>query len=544
MDKFVDYCIDSDRMLPLLIALLDKLNISTGKGDWPADPPDTGLGSVPVLSDGTIDLTGGVSESITLQLIFKNTGERFHVQLPLDLDCDVAAQRIIVNILFRDIPISRRAAYLAPGAHYHLLEADEHVFLKGSIRKAGLKADTEILVATVAPMDGYPWKHDAATADSMLDSHFASWTDDIAYRLQGYACSYVSMRLSVVNGTPLYGLQYLNPRSIVQPWDVSTFQTIAESSEPVPAVILELLRDTLSGRESSPSYARVSAAEAIARLNRKAEELIPLLVENASDKNPDVSRACMIAVGIFAPTSSYAYQEASRLAEHASYEITRLFAALVCLIVKDGERPRRIIEEIVSSKRAKVRVSVAESLGLGVTKLVSRVLDRGDAAVLKLKQQTDREVEVVVSHLITMLTDSNPRVRYEAASALGWHGEASRPAVPLLAKLLRDTDKATIPASFGSDESKEPEVCEAAENTLEGLGPVAREAVPALVSIVTDKTIVYYLRNRAASALEAIGITRKEDRKRLEAFAQHPDDADGVRESVARLLADRKSGSK
>jgi HEAT repeat protein len=559
---FLDHCIASGQLLRLLIVLLDKYDVKGTSGDWQADTPDKSHGPFPRLTDGTFDLTGGPSEKITLQVVFKTTGERFSVQLPEDLDCDTAAQRIIANIFFRDIPIERRAAYLAPGAHYHLLLSDKTENLKGTLREAGLKSGAEVKVSTVAPRGGYPWIHDKNTADMMLDRHFSSWIDRPEYRLLNYASVYMDKRLHQAAGKSFAGLLFHDPVHLGKPWNVSLFLGIVHSKAAVPTSLLDYLSDVLKAPSDDAEGDRASAALAVARLGPRALRLLPDLIKGTQSDSTKFARSCVVALGQMLPASNEAVSELERISTQASDGIERLYAALMMLRFREDSNGRTIVARVLGSGDPEMRLKAVKSLGWDFAPYVSpetctpiedlmtnrfalgRFLGNDEEAPPKTKnvqaksapEKRNRAALVITEHLTKTLSDQQPRVRMEAAYTLPHYGVYAKLAVPRLIDMLMDKEAVIVKGELGDNDERRTEVRESAENALGRLGPVAKEAVPALVSLVVNRDEIYWMRNRVASSLKSIGTLGEPDIRRLEDYLRTEDDAVGVKESVRELL--------
>lgn|ERR1035437_224767 len=138
--------------------------------------------------------------------------------------------------------------------------------------------------------------------------------------------------------------------------------------------------------------------------------------------------------------------------------------------------------------------------------------------------------EEIVSQLAERLQrDSDRWVRFNAAVALGFQGEAARAAVPQLLAALNDTDKyvrhnavdtlmlitpdasnkagaeaAMLPALVQMLRDSDPRLRRSGAEVLAKLGKVAQPAVPALLAVLDDPDPA--TRKLAAKALKAIDI--------------------------------------
>ena len=177
---------------------------------------------------GTFDFTTENSESVELLVVFESTGERFTVRLPYDLRCALAAQRIIADIFFRDIPADRRMAYLAPGANYRIRRAPRAVITGGTglqpiegayneqtLREAGFKDGDSITIETEIP---FPWAHFPPAAQLELNAHHSQWYTSAKYRLAQYVGISINNRLVKRTGLSLDGPMYDHQDNTVRPW--------------------------------------------------------------------------------------------------------------------------------------------------------------------------------------------------------------------------------------------------------------------------------------------------------------------------------------
>jgi len=81
---------------------------------------------------------------------------------------------------------------------------------------------------------------------------------------------------------------------------------------------------------------------------------------------------------------------------------------------------------------------------------------------------------VAIPALKTALKDENPKVRRQAARALGQMGPAAEPAVPELTAAVED---------------ESPEVRDAAVQALGKIGPAAAPAIPELIQALGDEPV-------------------------------------------------------
>jgi HEAT repeat protein len=153
----------------------------------------------------------------------------------------------------------------------------------------------------------------------------------------------------------------------------------------------------------------------------------------------------------------------------------------------------------------------------------------------------------VVVALAERLGDDDPAVRQATVAALRAMGPLARPAIPAVARRVRDRDcyiridAAHVLEQFGADsvpaltdllQDADPHVRELAARTLQRIGPVANAAIPALVQHLSDENVS--VRQVALAALRAMGM---EARPAIPAIAQRLRDSDAyIRMDAARTL--------
>jgi HEAT repeat protein len=133
-------------------------------------------------------------------------------------------------------------------------------------------------------------------------------------------------------------------------------------------------------------------------------------------------------------------------------------------------------------------------------------------------QQEIQKKSKVLQALITQLEDEDPKVRRAAAEVLQGMGPDASAAVPALARVLRDKDylargmaaralghvgPAAVPALIDALKDQDKEVRRDAAFALRFLGPQGKEAVPALMAALSDGD--REVRINAAYALGEVG---------------------------------------
>jgi HEAT repeat protein len=161
----------------------------------------------------------------------------------------------------------------------------------------------------------------------------------------------------------------------------------------------------------------------------------------------------------------------------------------------------------------------------------------------------DKQPSPVVLALIERLGDEDVAVRQATVAALFAMGEMAKPAIPAIARRLRDPDSYvridaahllerlkpdSIPSLIELLQDANPRVRELAARTLEKIGPSAKSAIPSLIERLGDEDVA--VRQATVAALHSMGEMAK---PAIPAIARRLRDPDGyVRVDAALTLAD------
>ena len=132
-------------------------------------------------------------------VIFHTSGERFTVTLSLDLSVTDAAKKIVGDYFLRELPSSRRAAYLFETDF--LLVNNGQPLRWGTLRQAGVDDRSQL---TVISSTQYPFAHDIDEVGWHFEADSRNMAD-AAYRLVSYIRSTLRLRMNkqgmVLSGT-------------------------------------------------------------------------------------------------------------------------------------------------------------------------------------------------------------------------------------------------------------------------------------------------------------------------------------------------------
>lgn len=146
-------------------------------------------------------------QMVTPTVVFRSTGERVLVTLPLDMDVQAAAKYIVGEIFLRELPPPRRSIYLNEDVKWALVHEDEF-YENGTLRDAGIGDHSQIWVKSYL---GYPWSHDIGEVEQ-IRNYLQDW-----YETYPNSALIFDVRATVVermrrHGPDLYGLGNYVPR--------------------------------------------------------------------------------------------------------------------------------------------------------------------------------------------------------------------------------------------------------------------------------------------------------------------------------------------
>jgi len=209
--------------------------------------------------------------------------------------------------------------------------------------------------------------------------------------------------------------------------------TLMTDDDPLPELIQALRSEAVADR--------LKAAKDLGRLGWLAREAMPALVAVLSDADPKVREAAAQAVGQMGPE---ALQTLSAMLGHQDKYVRR---HAVWAMGKLGPLARPALKDLCEALRdpdPRTASGAAQALGQMGTDGADAVpalteAMRGTNIVLcRLAAKALSQIgPPALGTLITHLQHSDPFVRGESAMALGWMGQLAKPAVPLLASIVR-----------------------------------------------------------------------------------------------------------
>ncbi len=266
----------------------------------------------------------------------------------------------------------------------------------------------------------------------------------------------------------------------------------------------ELLRDR------DPDV-RLGVLETLTQWDELPESLSAALV-GLLDDSTTATRATLLRLAVrHSALRSAAEERFRRIAGEAarSKEVQLRLAAAVywgTLASRDGEAQRELARLVGDSQESVVVAALAAvprlenesgELWSAVEGRVAKGSEAERVAAISALGRVSRSVEKRLEVLLTLLRDDRWAVRNEACRAVGGLGEAGKPAVPELLKLLRSQDDQ-----------------EAARQALQRIGTAGAEAVPQLRELLRSRNprrrayAVYLLGRVEPAPVEMLGELR------------------------------------
>jgi len=250
-------------------------------------------------------------------------------------------------------------------------------------------------------------------------------------------------------------------------------ELVQEANRAVGA-LTKALRDTDPDSGLGYMEVRISAAEALWKINHRTDRVLQVLIDTLQDNKGWYYQRAAAALGRMGPAArpavpalagSLRCEEVHDYLDFEAYMQSRRapFEALV-QIGPAAKSARSSLQQALNDPEVLIRVLAAETLGK---------LDSEDPGVLPV--------------LTAALRERSGQVRSSAADALGRLGPPAKGAVPVLVETLSD---------------KYPEVAIRAAAALGQLGPLAQAAVPRLREMRSAKD--EDCRNAALQALKKI----------------------------------------
>jgi HEAT repeat protein len=314
-------------------------------------------------------------------------------------------------------------------------------------------------------------------------------------------------------------------------------QVLGEIGPPAKEAALAL-RAALKARDVR---VRIGAADALWKVAGDGKAVLPVL-ENAlgEKKDADVRRAAVQVLGGMSAEARAISLLARVLRREATPSVRREAACALADRQTAGKVDVKVLREALADRDVGVRWWAAVAL-LGSKRDLRKLEDDIIAALHSAFPPSALTLDVLASGraraipaLTAGLEGRRPRLRYEAARALGLLGADARPAVPALLEALKSDDKQVrraaadslgqvgrevIPRLTKLLGSASPRVREGAARALGQVGPPARSAVEALRRLLKDESsgvraqsalALWYIDRQSADALRGLQLVLKD----------------------------------
>jgi HEAT repeat protein len=306
--------------------------------------------------------------------------------------------------------------------------------------------------------------------------------DSVAYRLQGLKSKKLATRqrsaaalkefeAKAEEAIPLLIEFLADPDALIREYASDALVSIGKGSIPP---LLKALKD-------KKPLTRLWAISSLCRIKAHADAIVPPLINAMKDEDIDVRMASVLAFEFIGPEGK---------------------AAVPALIKFLDDRTKDNHEKATFSEAAmKALCAIGPDAKPAIPKLLALLQDKDERlwgrAVQALGAVAHGD-EAVVKKLVTVLkTGKTSDTRWAAVATLGGMGPAAKVAVPALVEALKFPPEKDPQAVRNLQE----EIAKA----LEKLGAEAKEAVPALILLLKDKTKAQELRIQVARTLGAIG---------------------------------------
>jgi HEAT repeat protein len=274
------------------------------------------------------------------------------------------------------------------------------------------------------------------------------------------------------------------------------------------------VRPLIDALENPNEKVRERAIVALAFMQPPPKEAIPALVRRLGERNRDIRRNAVDAIGRMGKDAAHVLAAIVDLATNDADEYVRRSAvAAAAMLDGDGKLAVPACLRALKDKSPEVRSQAAQRLGNFGAK--------ADSAVAALTAGLDDQA--MRSQWLAPDFGGARAVRYDVAEALGKIGPAAAPALPKLRNMLRSdkdgevraiaaqtilrldpSDKEALPELIGLVKNDQDGTAgpEAALAALESLGPSAVAAMPAIKAALRSASCA--LRGQAAEALVAV----------------------------------------
>jgi HEAT repeat protein len=241
---------------------------------------------------------------------------------------------------------------------------------------------------------------------------------------------------------------------------------------------------------------RQTAANLLGKIGKAA---VPELIRALKSPEQVVRRQAVIALAKIGPDAGEALPAVAAALADRDKEIRTFAVAAVVKLDPEGKTSFDLLRKSACDPEKEVRLAV----------------------VLALEEMTAREPRALAVLEGLLQGDADKGIRIATAATLGRLGPTARPAIPALAKALRDADPevrlgvahvlvqidpeqagAVVPGLIEGLRDKDEKIRRGAAYVLGQVGPAARPALPALTEALKDPDAA--VRQAAARALEQI----------------------------------------
>lgn len=296
--------------------------------------------------------------------------------------------------------------------------------------------------------------------------------------------------------------------------------SVEKKGQPAVATLIDALN-------SPDAQVRRRAVDVLTVIGPEARDAVPALTRGLKDKDEALASKYAAALAAVGPDAKAAVPVLAEVVKNTERPALRV-AAIDALgkIGPDARVATPYLLTLVKDPSTQVRNLAVDALGrIGADPkeagpvLVEALRNPGQVSPNLIQAALQKLGPAVIPEVAKMLQDPKPNVRAQGAALLGRYGAAAKDAVPALTEALKDDQDlvaihaaralweidqslAGIPTLIKILGSASGNMRALAATTLGGIGPKAREAVPALVEAAKGDDP--RMRQAARSALEKV----------------------------------------